>query len=404
MCCLWADRWRSFWAADVCAKWASLLRVTATTEAGEEGERSRRRVLIHIALAAWHLGVAMRQLPIGLALPPSMHHIVGHTVSRTGRLSPLIAGLGSCLWTLALLLRLAAARLTTRGDMEILERITRMVRDEPERGMRGAKVQACKLVHLLALVAWISVSLTGVIIVSGLFAVNALTAASWLEVICWSAWWVQDVASVAIAAADFAVLPAVYCLVSLDFLMEMRRFEERVNDCSQHLGTKIARIEVAVLLEAAGQMVREGGRVNRFTPSVLFAILLMTMPISVLCLFLALYSDNWFFTHAFPLVGLVVFSLACALMGLAARVTSASQRIHGRLCSLAQRASRRDTPLGQRILLLQVIECLGSEEQPLAMYTLTGEQYSSASFAVYLMETAVQFTLLFSFNAYAVYS
>ena len=44
-------------------------------------------------------------------------------------------------------------------------------------------------------------------------------------------------------------------------------------------------------------------------------------------------------------------------------------------------------------------EC-GSQEPPLALYTLTGQKFTYESFASYMIETTVQFMLLISINNY----
>ena len=50
--------------------------------------------------------------------------------------------------------------------------------------------------------------------------------------------------------------------------------------------------------------------------------------------------------------------------------------------------------------LLQLTEWLGSSEQPLAVHTILGQTYTSEALFFYLMETAVQFTLVISLDAY----
>ena len=56
--------------------------------------------------------------------------------------------------------------------------------------------------------------------------------------------------------------------------------------------------------------------------------------------------------------------------------------------------------LRHRHLLLLVLEDMGCAQQPLALYTPTGEQCTMIAFRAYLMETLIQFSLLISFSSY----
>ena len=50
--------------------------------------------------------------------------------------------------------------------------------------------------------------------------------------------------------------------------------------------------------------------------------------------------------------------------------------------------------------LLQLTEWLGSSEQPLAVHTILGQTYTSEALFFYLIEIAVQFTLIISLDRY----
>ena len=98
---------------------------------------------------------------------------------------------------------------------------------------------------------------------------------------------------------------------------------------------------------------------------------------------------------ALGVCGAAVVVSACILLAIAADVMAKSEQVYEHLSTLA--FHQVNLPLDRRLQLLHIMKECASEEQPLALYTMTGEKYTYLAFTEYLMETAVQYTLLVSF-------
>ena len=122
------------------------------------------------------------------------------------------------------------------------------------------------------------------------------------------------------------------------------------------------------------RLVREAERVNRMSSPILFVLVLCTTPLVCLCVFVAVYSDNWFLQIAIPVAGCVASLFACALLAIAADITSKSERMHEALCATAARQSSA-SPLSvqERRVLLLMMEHASSESYSFALTTMDGQ-------------------------------
>ena len=139
--------------------------------------------------------------------------------------------------------------------------------------------------------------------------------------------------------------------------------------------------------------------VHRATAAILWFQILLTTPIVCLAIFISLYADLALLRMMFPFITISMAAAAIELMAVFARVTSYSDRIQVALLRLCCH-SRHRLPLEYRMWLLRVTEWLGSAEQPLAVHTILGQTYTSEALFFYLMEIAVQFTLIISLDTY----
>ena len=146
-------------------------------------------------------------------------------------------------------------------------------------------------------------------------------------------------------------------------------------------------------------LVQDPVRVNTMSSQILFVMVLSTTPIACMCMFVFLYSDNVVFQVTVPIAGSLTILSACSLLAIAADITSKSEKMNDLLCTAAARHCFASVfSLSERRLLLVMMEHASSESQFFAITTMDGQRYTNESFVSYLIEAALQYTLIISFN------
>ena len=132
---------------------------------------------------------------------------------------------------------------------------------------------------------------------------------------------------------------------------------------------------------------------------ILFVLVLRTTPFTCMCVFVTTYSDNLLLQMFLSVIGVAIFLFACSLTATAADISAKSEKMDGILCDAAARQSLASLlSVQERQFLLLMMEHASSERQSFAMTTMDGQKYTMESFVSFLIETGLQYTLIFTFN------
>lgn len=386
--------------ADVYARWEKLVRLMGITD-DAEGTTSRQkkdRIWSNMLFMLWFLFGSLR---MGFSSMITSHfgitdcdYCMGQTLSRSGNTSKLIEAAAGLSVLQAACYRLACVHLIHKGDM-IFMRTVRGITQQPVSG--GAKRGIGHRVLVVAVAAIRLVSLSCIFMFSGMLLFNIRSSQSITEMICWAFWYTQDLMVVITAVVDTFILPSIWIITVLSYKKELESLLNRVEQMIASKHRSHNRMQLVEMIGSYNSLVQRSVTVNQLSSHVLFVMISCTTPIVTVCLFTALYSDNLFFNIAMPLAGGTVALAAYTLLAVAANITSKSDIIHHALCTMAVRTR---LTARQRHLLLRVIEENGCEKQPLALYTLDGQKYTSESFLLYVIECALQYLLLLTFDGY----
>ena len=391
---------------DVYSNWLRLLKLLRITDENEgmRGEGMKQMIKANIFLASFYLFSCLRMGFSGL-IPGLDDRVFGHTLVAFGNTAPLIEVFTGITVGQAALYRLLCIRLTLSGDMNILRIIDRL-RREPDQGIRDRKVRMACLTHASAVAMTINCFVTALVTLTGLMYINVTSATSSSDIAWWLFWWTQDILLVIACCMTVIAFPLIWLLVALNYRLDLMYMQQRISEVSQcrpHDGQ--ARVDsnwwplFDGIMHQLQQLRRSANDLNRTASPILFLLNICTTPMTTTALFVCLFMDSLILKIGLTMAVSVVIMSSLALQSVAGNITSTSERIHQELACLASRLPQSGK-LRQRVRLLLVLEDLSGLQQPLALYTPTGEQCTSLSFAVYLMETLVQFSLLISFSGY----
>ena len=396
------------WKGDVYDNWSWLLRIACVSHQSEEedeeeiGSRSRLHVkrwtLVKNSLAClWFIGQAIR-ISFSGYIETENHHLRGHTLIGTGSIYKLIIPLSGFVSTECCLYRVAVLCLTLTGDWKFLQIIKRMTREQDYR-LREQKVKVLRYTFVVALIAMIAFLLPAVAILSLAMVVNVRNS-SLTVAVAWIFWWMVDVILILTSACDAILFPVIWILSALDYRLQLMHLLQMIGNILRSGNTRFRAngpLDVVMTIALRDISLR-AQYLNRSASPILFILILYTTPIAVFCSFVSSHTDYLLIAFGLPVAGLAILASACALLALAADLTAKSEKVYASLSTLAFR--RANLPLDRRVKLLHIMEECGSKEQPLALYNMTGEKYTHLTFAEYLVETAIQYTLLVSFVAY----
>ena len=385
---------------DVFQNWDQLMRLSHITDSNEGDPAARsRKVAINVILAVWLLFCALRiSLSQFLMGENGMDHILGHTLCNTGNVYKTIAAMAGFGLVMCASYRLVCIRMTLNDEM-IFMRILKHIAYTG--GLQTSKVKMIRLVHWVTLAASTFFVICALCCMSGMLYVNVQSSNSAFEIGCWIIWYVQDI-SFGFIASDAILFPAIWILTAVNYRMDVRMLCQKVLEVTQLNTAGVKREGSARLKEIHrlyNRLTEDAVLVNKMLAPILFVLTLSAIPVACTSLFIAVYADNVFFGVTAPAAGGTFTLAACALLALAADITSQSENLHSLLSIVVNRQSIASClSQEQRRLLLDMMENVSSENHSLALMTMDGQKFTSQSFAVFLMETAIQYTLLISFN------
>ena len=280
-------------------KWERLMRFACITDAASEGtddqDRRRRNIRVNKMLVAWFLLASVR-MGYSTFFTHSYHHLYGQTFVHLGNVASMAwAGVGTAYFQWMLHRVVGVWQLST-GNMCVMQTISSMT-SEPIASLRRQKVQMARMVYMSA----ISGCIGFVACTSGyhtfLLWLNVQHSSSNTEITCWTFWWTQDMLAVAAAAVTLSLYPAAWILQALDYRLDLMY----VSNCMRSLATddhdgdrdpvkESERLDkVTVMMQKLSDKARQ---VNRSSAPFLFVVLLCAIPMSTICLFIAMYTDQ----------------------------------------------------------------------------------------------------------------
>ena len=138
--------------------------------------------------------------------------------------------------------------------------------------------------------------------------------------------------------------------------------------------------------------------VNQMLSKILFPMVTFTTPFITVCLFVTLYSDIWLFNVAVPLIAVSFTIPTLVLQAIAGKISARSAEIHKPLTSVATRELHVPLLMHQRNVILQIMDEIGGDHSPLALYSIEGQKYTMHSFVDYLISLGLGYLLILTFD------
>ena len=360
------------------------------------GDPKKRLYVYNSILSIWFILNSLRFVSVFAVSDDHNAHLYGHTYARAGW-AKIISVTATIINAQCCLYRMAMIRFLLQDAMIIMKTLGNIV-NERDRKLRTEKKRMARLVLLCAVVTY-SVCMIGALSVfTAMQVMNILSSKLAFEKLCWLFWWVQDILNVLSSGGDVVLFAAMWLLIAINYRIDIVALEQEIDDAleSDRLITGTINDDIRF---SYMRLVRQAVGVNRMCSVILFSLVLCTTPFFCTALFAVEYGENLFisvaiFTGIIPLV-----LIAWTLLAIAGEITSLTEGLHGRLCSLAAKGSTGTRSfLTQRIQLQHLLEQTGSEEELLALRTIDGQKYTSESLLYYLIDTGLQYTLLLTFD------
>ena len=255
------------------------------------------------------------------------------------------------------------------------------------------------MVYAGVLVSSSSYFVLGIAFMTGLLYFNLVNSSSLTAQLLWCFWYTQDILIIVACAAIVHFLPATWLLLVLFYRMDLVRALNQLQQLIDRRAKgqkKTATSLVMAITEVIVDLEQKADHINRFSGPLLSLLMACSSTVAGICLFLCVFTEIVIFRSMFPVIGLAFASLPIIFEAVAGDVSEKSNNIHALLCRLT--GHRMDMFTNARLLML--MERVSCDRQRLALYTASGDRCTSLSLIVSLLETGVQFSLLYNFSGY----
>ena len=195
----------------------------------------------------------------------------------------------------------------------------------------------------------------------------------------WLWWWLQDWSACMVGANGVTPYPSAWMLMVLDYRYDLKHLSQQIRDYKQ---STRAGLETSIngFMQSLIKLVKKAEQVNTTCPPILEVMTLCALPMACSCMFVVTYAegDSVVIGYFYALIGTWYTIFAFTLQCIAGAVTYESDVVVRELTGFACREAH--LPVKQHRLLLQLIEEVGCESQPLAMQTVVGEPYTLTDF------------------------
>ena len=411
------DKYNALRYGDVFKNWDQLMRLVRVTDSDEAYPTTRKMKVLSSTLFALWMAFTLFRITLSVFWITGMSHIMGQTMSNSGNVSKLIVSLAGVCLVQWFLYRLVCILLLLNGDMIFMQTLQSMVcrhgiempqtsrnfRIQESEEIRDRKIQLARLIYSAVFLSRFPMAINGYIAVTGYLWLNIQASETTFQICSWIFWYVQDLIMATAFAFDFLIYPSMWFVVALNYRMDIMSLTAKIQQLTQVRGAGVGGKRHVLLFRGIRddylRLTQQAVRVNRFSSPILLVLVLSTTPILCICVFLAVYSDNLLLQLAVPTVGCVISLFACSLLAIAADITARSEKLYEVLCAAAARQSvASHSSVRERRFLLLMMEHASAETNSFAMTTMDGQKYTMQSFVSFLIETGLQYTLLFTFN------
>ena len=204
--------------------------------------------------------------------------------------------------------------------------------------LRAEKKRMARMVLLSAVVAYCVCMIGALSFYTAMHVVNILSSKSTFETFCWLFWWTQDVLHVFSSVGDVVLFAAVWLLIAINYRIDIVALEQEIDDALES-DRRITETIYDDIRFSYMRLVRQAVEVNRMCSVILFSLVLCTTPFFCTALFAVEYGENLFISVALFIAMFPIVMFAWSLLAIAGEITSLTEGLHGRLCSLAAKAS-----------------------------------------------------------------
>ena len=306
-----------------------------------------------------------------------VEHWYGHTMDPIGSTAKTLGLAGAFICSQAGLFRIISMRFDSTNDLMFSSVLRSMV------SRRESKFLVL-LLKVVKLGITIIVSF-GLLLFSACMVINVMTSESRTESIVWILWLIPDIFSALTMPVDAVMFPVIWILVVRNLKRESSEFT-----CSIFKETDFRH-----LVKTYASLAAKSDRVNGMSREILFVIAFCNTPMICTIAYCFSHLENFYFKLMIFISGMSIASIAALMLMYAASMTTTPQELSQKLYSLQARSSLNTH---QRKVLLSVIEAVGRENPSIAIYTMSGERYTSLSMMHHFLETAITYTLLVTFE------
>lgn len=379
---------------DVLENWKSVLLLTRLTP-GEGNAWSSREHVMQAVLVSFTLLTSIRIGFSCLLHDDGIQHLMGHTVLRFGSIGRLLSLTAGLVALQCALFRITVYRLHQKQEMNflpIMEMVTNTVLpfDGQDKRQLGRKVLMCTVAAAVLIIL-----MPGGVIVTVLCFTNCHHSETMVQVLLWMFWWTQDLLFVIVVATDFVLIPSMWIFLVLSLHMDMSSLADHLDKMT--MGGRLRNPDQ--VYETYIQLTKEVTKMKPFLTPVLSIFAMCSTPLICTVTYSLPYMDNAFFVLIVVEVGSAMIVQEFAFLALASQVNSLSLRLYQLFCSIFSR-HKDSLSLRERYSLLQTMEEMGSEERLLSLHTLDGEKYTTETFLIFVLDTAVHYTLLVTFGVF----
>ena len=385
------QKYNSVQNLNVCASWNWVLS-KALVAIPRSGEDQKKRLFISNTILTISHILNFVRFSSAFAASDENAHIYGHSYSDLGSVK-IVSATAAIISAQCCLYRLALVKLIMTDGVIVTQTLS-SIADERDNSLRASKERLSKMVLLSGVVGFVVITMSGGFLFLGMHTMHIMSAESSFETCSWFFWLIVDLMSLALIGGDSALFAAMWILIAINYRLDVLTLTKSVDRANGPDGRYTDRTCNKICTSYI-RLVNQAVKVNRMSSFILFSLVLCTTPFFCTALFAVEYGDNLFIsvTLFFAIMPVVLF--AWSLLAIAANITSLSDALHGRLCSLSARGGFQSS---QKIRLLHIVEQTGSEEQLLALCTVDGQKYTSESLLYYLIETCLHYTLLLTFD------
>lgn len=273
--------------------------------------------------------------------------------------------------------------ITKRSDIIFLDTVIRALRDERKRTM-------VKHLYKLAVVGCFAFVFNLICFFTGLLIVNSIRADSLTDQLWWIFWYPLDLIVVSSSAIDEVLFLIVWIVVVVDFNCDCDSLDQsfKSDPSIDHIVRTFSKLVAKTL--RFQRLMEYFLTLNVITDYFLVALICYTVS----------NSDTSLVAIMICVACVILTLIKCMQLAFAAFTCTYSLRLYQSCCCRSVKATRDGTSVRDRMKLLFMMESLASNKCFIPLRTLDDEKYDSKRLLLFLIETALNYTLLVTFERF----